>query len=320
MKSKLKAVAISDPGSQSRRLKLMPVTPLRPRRTNASKKPPKPTVEEQINALRQEFQTQIDSSEIGTGHKGCAVEAGAADSGRCAGCSLKGTGGCIRPATGKHRKRCRGYHPAGVRDGYEDGQRGGGFFPDSDDAAAIKKSINSPAVLHYKGVTLAPGGYLAAETVWRSKATGGDIPTAFNAIPYEHCRRLLSQRILWQRTSIAYKPDGGGQGQAGAHCAATTRLTGWAPASLRTTTSPTAMCCASASSGARQRRTTIGPSPAVRCGHSQRKTRRALSNLSGDIMTPQTIDPNYVVGFVWTRQWGFRVTKTGKVVCIRRRS
>ena len=29
-------------------------------------------------------------------------------------------------------------------------------------------------------------------------------------------------------------------------------------------------------------------------------------------MTPQTIDPNYNVGFVWTRQYGFRVTKTGK--------
>ena len=40
--------------------------------------------------------------------------------------------------------------------------------------------------------------------------------------------------------------------------------------------------------------------------------KKGLSNLSGDIMTPQTIDPNYVVGFVWTRQWGFRVTKTVK--------
>ena len=27
---------------------------------------------------------------------------------------------------------------------------------------------------------------MAGETVYRTKATGGDIPTAFNAIPYEH--------------------------------------------------------------------------------------------------------------------------------------
>ena len=38
--------------------------------------------------------------------------------------------------------------------------------------------------------------------------------------------------------------------------------------------------------------------------------KKGISNLSGDIMTPQTIDPNYVAGFVWTRQYGFRVTKS----------
>jgi hypothetical protein len=38
--------------------------------------------------------------------------------------------------------------------------------------------------------------------------------------------------------------------------------------------------------------------------------KKGISNISGDIMTPQTIDPNYNVGFVWTRQYGFRVTKT----------
>ena len=41
---------------------LTPAIPLRLRRKkHAAKKPPKPTVEEQINALRQEFQGQIDS-------------------------------------------------------------------------------------------------------------------------------------------------------------------------------------------------------------------------------------------------------------------
>ena len=38
--------------------------------------------------------------------------------------------------------------------------------------------------------------------------------------------------------------------------------------------------------------------------------KKGLSNLSGDILTPLTIDPNYVPGFVWERQYGFRVTKT----------
>jgi hypothetical protein len=38
--------------------------------------------------------------------------------------------------------------------------------------------------------------------------------------------------------------------------------------------------------------------------------KKGISNLSGDILTPLTIDPNYVPGFVWERQYGFRVTKT----------
>jgi hypothetical protein len=43
---------------------------------------------------------------------------------------------------------------------------------------------------------------VAAETVYRTKATGGDIPTAFSAIPYEG-RRLFAQRVLRQRPPVA---------------------------------------------------------------------------------------------------------------------
>src|SRR3984885_1422643 len=56
----------------------------------------------------------------------------------------------------------------------------------SDENAAIKKAIANPTTLHYKGITLTPGGFAAGETIYRTKATGGDIPTPFNAIPYEN--------------------------------------------------------------------------------------------------------------------------------------
>jgi hypothetical protein len=38
--------------------------------------------------------------------------------------------------------------------------------------------------------------------------------------------------------------------------------------------------------------------------------KKGISTLSGDALAPQTIDPNYVPGFVWTRQYGFRVVKS----------
>jgi hypothetical protein len=42
----------------------------------------------------------------------------------------------------------------------------------------------NPVALRYKGITLTPGGFVAAETVSRTKATGATINTPFNGIPY----------------------------------------------------------------------------------------------------------------------------------------
>ena len=64
--------------------------PPAPAKKHATKKqPPKPTVEEQINALRQEFQGQIDGLKTDLATKDAAAEAGAAGSCRRAGRSQK---------------------------------------------------------------------------------------------------------------------------------------------------------------------------------------------------------------------------------------
>ena len=41
-----------------------------------------------------------------------------------------------------------------------------------------------PASIKYKGISITPGGFIAAETVSRSHATGADINSAFTGIPY----------------------------------------------------------------------------------------------------------------------------------------
>ena len=41
-----------------------------------------------------------------------------------------------------------------------------------------------PTSLHYKGVTLTPGGFMAAETVWRQKALAADVNTPFGSTPF----------------------------------------------------------------------------------------------------------------------------------------
>lgn len=54
-----------------------------------------------------------------------------------------------------------------------------------DEQKKTAEAIEHPDVLHYKGITLSPNGsFLAGETVDRSAATGGDIPTAWTSIPF----------------------------------------------------------------------------------------------------------------------------------------
>ena len=45
-------------------------------------------------------------------------------------------------------------------------------------------SAESPATLHYKGISITPGGFFAAETVSRSRALSADVNTPFTTIPY----------------------------------------------------------------------------------------------------------------------------------------
>jgi type II secretory pathway pseudopilin PulG len=179
----------------------------------------------------------------------------------------------------------------------------------SDETSNLKKAIANPSVLHFKGITLAPGGYLAGETVFRTKATGGDIPTAFSAIPYEgadayslseffgsarqsRATLMAEGKVNWGTLRGYYEADWLGTGitsnnnQSNSYVLRQRVL--WAQAETNTHLAFTGGQLWSLAT----------------------EDKKGISNLSGDIMTPQTIDPNYVVGFVWTRQYGFRVTKT----------
>jgi hypothetical protein len=48
----------------------------------------------------------------------------------------------------------------------------------------LNDKIESPSVLHYKGVTITPVVFFAAEGVWRQRAINSDINTPFNTTPF----------------------------------------------------------------------------------------------------------------------------------------
>jgi len=178
-----------------------------------------------------------------------------------------------------------------------------------DGQASIKKAIESPDTLHYKGVTITPGGYMAAESVWRAHATGGDIPTAFSALPYEHADAYKLSEFYGSARQSRISMMAQGKTSWGT-------LRGYVEADfLGTGTSSNS----NQSNSYVLRQRVVWGQAETNSGWAftggqlwslATEDKKGISNLSGDILTPQTIDPNYNAGFVWTRQYGVRVTKT----------
>ena len=56
----------------------------------------------------------------------------------------------------------------------------------SDAQVKLAATVESPSTLHYKGVTITPGGFAAAETVVRTRSLNSDINTPFNSTIYQN--------------------------------------------------------------------------------------------------------------------------------------
>jgi hypothetical protein len=271
-------------------------------------KPKGPTVDEQIQALRQEMQGQIDSLKNSLADKDAQLKQAqqAAADAAAAAARAQQAADAQQAAITQNASAVTTLNST-VTDLKANQVSIATTL--SDETASIKKSINSPSTLHYKGVNLTPGGYVTGETVWRSKATGGDIPTAFNALPYEHADAyslsefygsarqsrvslMVEGKVDWGTLRGYYEADWLGTGVSSndnqSNSYVLRQRTLWAQAETNNHWAFTGGQMWSLAT----------------------EDKKGLSNLSGDIMTPQTIDPNYVVGFVWERQYGFRVTKT----------
>ena len=183
----------------------------------------------------------------------------------------------------------------------------------SDETTSIKKSLAAPSALRYKGITITPGGFMEAATVYRQKATGADLPTALSSIPFNGANTAsLSEFYGTARHSrVSMMAEGK---------TPSTTYRGYFEADfLGVGTSSNNN--QSNSYVLRQRAVwgdvTFKSGLAVQGGQMWSLTAeraKGLSNLSGDVKTPQTIDPNYVPGFVFTRQYGFRLVQSYKQV------
>jgi hypothetical protein len=164
----------------------------------------------------------------------------------------------------------------------------------------------SPLAIHYKGITITPGGFLAAESVWRAHALGSDINTPFNSIPMPGAEadRLSEFFGSGRQSRISMLAEGK---------LSNATLRGYVEADFLSA-GITSNNNQSNSYSLRQRQ--MWGQAALNNGLSftggqmwslVTETKKGMDNRTEAL--PMTIDPQYNVGFSWARQYGFRVVQ-----------
>jgi len=174
------------------------------------------------------------------------------------------------------------------------------------DQQKAQQALQHPDSLHFKGIELKPGGFVAAETVDRQRGVGGDVNTPFASIPFagqtagvlsefnasgrQSRISLLAEGKLSKSTVRGYYEadflSAGTTSNDNQSNSYTLRMRqAWAQAALNSGWTLTGGQMWSLAT----------------------EYKHGLDNLSEAI--PLTIDAQYNVGFTWERQYGFRVTK-----------
>ena len=174
-------------------------------------------------------------------------------------------------------------------------------------ADAQKAEETGPSAIKYKGVTLTPGGFIAAETAYRQRAESADINTQLNGIPFPgNALSKVSENVFSARQTRATMLAESKVGPA--------RLTGYFEMDF---------LGAGATSNNRQsnsyvfRQRQLWAQAAFDSGFSitggqmwslATENRKGIQNRQEAL--PMMIDPQYVVGFTWQRAYSLRATQS----------
>jgi hypothetical protein len=169
----------------------------------------------------------------------------------------------------------------------------------------IKEATESPMAIHYKGITITPGGFLAAETVYRNRALGADINTQLNGVnmPGAGQNRVSEFFGTGRQSRISMLAEGK---------LSDMKLSGWYEADFLSA-GVTSNNNQSNSYTLRQRQLfgQVAYHDWTVTGGQMwsliTETKKGMDNRTEAV--PLTIDPQYTVGFSWARQFGFRVVR-----------
>ncbi len=170
---------------------------------------------------------------------------------------------------------------------------------------SVREQFESPAAIHYKGITITPGGFLAAESVYRNRALGADINTPFNSVNMPGAGQNSVSEFFGsgRQSRISMLAEGKLEGL---------KMSGYYEADFLSS-GITSNNNQSNSYGLRQRQVwgQVASSEWSLTGGQMwsllTETKKGMDNRTE--ATPMTIDPQYTVGFSWARQYGIRVVR-----------
>lgn len=171
----------------------------------------------------------------------------------------------------------------------------------------LNDSINSPASIHYKGVTITPVAFFAFEDVWRQRAVNSDINTPFNSIPLPSANQGHVSELNFSgrqsRLGALFSGDAG-----------PFKLSGYFEGDFLSA-GTTSNGNQSNSYTLRQRQ--FWGQAAMKTGFTitggqmwSLVTETGLSTNNRSEKLPNSIDAQYTVGFTWTRQPSIRIQQT----------
>ena len=134
--------------------------PVKKHATRKSKTPPPPSVADQIEALRQQLQGQIDSLKNNLADKDTQLKQAQQQAADAQAAAAKAEA----DATAQQAAFTENASAVSTLQGTVTDLKANQLSlatTVSDENASIKKAISSPDTLHYKGITITPGGYTA---------------------------------------------------------------------------------------------------------------------------------------------------------------
>ena len=170
----------------------------------------------------------------------------------------------------------------------------------------IQSSLESPLAIHYKGITITPGGFLAAETVWRQHGLGADINTPFNSITFPGAAQSHMAEFFGsgRQSRLSMLAEGKlSTAKVGGYFESDFLSAGVTSNNNESNSYTFRVRQAYAQAALNNGWTFTGG----QMWSLVTETKKGVDNRSEAL--PMTIDPQYTVGFSWARQYAFRVSK-----------